>query len=138
MIEEFDDDNALCGLTKDGVSTALMLPASSARFRVFAITSPAQSREALLYLRIDTVIARPTNPAWPIDGCVSTIQLSARALQNLTLTATQRSVFATVLLWSRTNVATSPRSGHSKVVGKEVENLTESFITDWNLDNRAN
>ncbi len=29
MIEELDDDNALCGLTKDGVSTALMLPAST-------------------------------------------------------------------------------------------------------------
>jgi hypothetical protein len=138
MIEEFDEENTLCGLTRHGVGAPLLLPASSAKFEVVPITAPAQIKGPLLYLRIDTVMARSTNPAWPVDACISTVQLSARVLQDVTLEATQRRVFGTVLLWSTTSMAASPRSGHAKVVGKEVEKHIRSFIGDWNSDNKAN
>jgi hypothetical protein len=113
-----------CGITKQLIEDAFMYPASGAKFQV---ADDPNSGE--INIEIETVQLGP-------GICASSVSLHVLYRQPVTLEYSNTMARAAVLLWNRAGVVTSIDSEHASQIKQGVEDVTKSFITQWNLSNK--
>jgi hypothetical protein len=62
---------------------------------------------------------------------------SAEYRQRVNLDFSGRSVFSTLILWHSDEIVGNNRDAYGKSVSDAIEELAKKFVTDWNLDNKA-
>jgi hypothetical protein len=120
-----NDASKACGVTHDIVRYEIMYPASSARFRL-----PADRTTSLRLV----VALHTLNPP---GFCFTNITMNAYAAEWVAILETDYVGPADVVLWSRWSVHSSSPSNHRSQVKAAIEEGMKKFVTDWNLDNKA-
>jgi hypothetical protein len=119
-----EGDAKECGITKQLVEDAFMYPASGAKFQVVGDPNSAQIGIGILTVQVGPGL------------CASSVVLNVTSIQTVTLDYSNTTISAAVLLWNKAGVVTSPRSQHASQIKQGVEDVTKSFITQWNLSNK--
>jgi S1-C subfamily serine protease len=125
VIDDLDEQDKECGLTKSAVRTAVMYPLSSSRIEV------DQSADVVLYVAIGTLSFRADRL------CVSHVKLQVLSVQSVMLSFSDLQTRAEVELWHSGGMLSSDRDSHARRITGSIEQRLKKFITDWNLDNKA-
>jgi hypothetical protein len=125
-IENLDDNDTACGLTKALIRNAVLYPASFTKFQITdARTSPVG-----LYVNVVSLFFKSDYL------CVTHITMQAYSNQTLTLDFSHREAFAAVELWNKGSIVSTDRAEHAHHVTQSIDELVRQFITDWNFDNK--
>jgi hypothetical protein len=125
LVEDLDDEDIKCGLTKDLIRDAVLYPTSSAKIRV---TNELVSE--WLYVNTLSFFSEAA------QYCVTTVVMEARSFEEEMLTFSRRKVHSEIVLWRDGRLASSNRSGHARLVAEGIEQLAKKFVTDWHVDNK--
>jgi hypothetical protein len=124
LIEELVASDKACGVTEDGIKSAIMLPISSSDFII------VENSSTIIYV-IVTILSMPNS-----NDCVASYYIFLYTYQDITLKETGHKFSATILLWNSGGVLNYNKSDFNKAVTDNLESIVKVLITDWNLDNK--
>jgi len=119
-----DKSNERCGITESSLRQTFMYPASSAKFNV--IDSPIADGYFTVFVTTD----------FGNGLCISTVITRVTTIQKVQFDYSGLQRASSVLLWSEHYIAYGPPNQHNEQIKKVLTNMTQSFITRWNLNNK--
>ena len=123
FIQVVDHDGEACGITEDGIKSAVMFPISSSDLII------VEDSFTIIYISA-TVLSIP------YAGCTVSYKIQMYTNQYIELIITETTILGRIELWAKSGIAYSNESNISKHINDLLETLTKELITDWNLDNK--
>ena len=117
FVEELNDNEAKCNVTKGGLDAATRLPLDASRLRINPDVSPLSP---YVYVRVSAL--------WEPRGCAAFVQVSLK--RSLAIPGTNQLVFGATV-WERGYVLTGPSSGFGQRVNQQVTDDTKELIAEW-------
>jgi hypothetical protein len=124
LIEDMNQADSKCGLTREAIQAVVMYPLSSTKIQIDVLAP------VTLYLNISTLYSDQD------QLCFSNVQIDANSMQRVKFDFSGAVNFAKVNLWYTGSVLYTDKSGHARHVSDIIEGSIKKFVTDWNLDNR--
>ena len=123
LVEDLSKGSELCGITSGMIRDAFMNPVSSSKLQI-SDTNP----DARFYIQVTTLDSKVR--------CKSDLAIRVYLFRYEKLPFSDLVRSYDVVLWSKGSIFTSDANEHAQIIREAIENMTNDFLTAWNLANK--